>query len=182
MKSLKISFIFSLAVLIIFSGCSKKFEDYSQNSNLPVNVPPSLALRSTLNNLVVFPGGYEDKACQNIASNYTYYGDNKYWTGSAALDYTNSSSNSSTAGYLNTVLAMESEAKAAAGTDNNPYHALGYFLRAFFFVDMTEKVGDLPLYDALQGVDNPAPKYDARKISLNSPCSGWIQPIPCWQT
>jgi len=145
--------ILAIPVLLLTMGCSKKFEEYSQNKNLPLTVPPGLVLRSILNSLVVFPGDYEDKADQFIASNYTYYGDNKYWTGSAVLDYS----------ALKNVIAMEAEAKKAAGTDKNPYHALGFFLRAYFFVDMTEKVGDLPMSEALKGTANPTPKYDSQK-------------------
>ena len=135
------------------SVAKKKFEDYSQNKNLPLQVPPSLLLKSVLNDMHVSPGGDEDKADQFIVSNYTYYGLNQYNTGSASLDY----------GTLRNVVAMETEARRLAGTDDNPYHALGLFFRAFFFVRMSEKVGDLPLTDALQGLNNPAPKYDTQK-------------------
>ncbi len=134
-------------------GCKKKFDDYSQNKNLPLQVPPSLILPTILNDLFVSPGGDEDKADQFIVSNYTYYGLNQYWTGGANLNY----------GSLRNVLAMENEARRLAGTDDNPYHALGLFFRAFFFVNMSEKVGDVPLTEALQGLNNPAPKYDTQK-------------------
>jgi len=144
--------VLAVPAALAMAGCSKKFDQYSQNNNLPQHVPPGLVLRSILNSLVVFPGDWQDKADQFIASNYTYYGDNKYWTGSAALNY----------GDLNNVLSMEAEAKRAAGSDNNPYHALGFFLRAWFFVNMTEKVGDLPMTDALKGTANTAPKYDSQ--------------------
>ena len=153
MKFLKFPIIIILTLAIVATGCSKKFEDYSQNKNLPQQVPPNLVLPTILNDLVVFPGGDEDKADQFIVSNYTYYGLNQYWTGSAPLNY----------GSLRNVLAMESEAKRLAGSDNNPYHALGFFFRAFFFVNMSEKVGDLPMTDALKGLDNPSPKYDTQK-------------------
>ena len=153
MKFSQIPLIIISIFVISAAGCSKKFEDYSQNKNLPQQVPPGLVLKSILNDMVVFPGGDEDKADQFIVSNYTYYGLNQYWTGSANLSY----------GTLRNVLAMESEAKRLAGSDNNPYHALGFFFRAFFFVNMSEKVGDLPMTDALQGLNNPAPKYDAQK-------------------
>jgi len=153
MKSLKFPILFALTALIFSAGCTKKFEDYSQNKNLPLRVPPGVILRSVLNDLVVFPGGDEDKQDQFIASNYTYYGNNEYWTGSANLNY----------GSLRNVLAMEAEARRSAGSDNNPYHALGFFFRAFFFVNMTEKVGDLPMTEALKGLDNIAPKYDTQK-------------------
>ncbi|MHA4810319.1 SusD/RagB family nutrient-binding outer membrane lipoprotein [Flavitalea flava] len=155
MKSLKFLHILSLSILVFASGCSKNFENYSKNGNqpLPGQVPPGTILRSILNDIVVFPGGNEDKQCQYICSNYTYYGTNEYWTGSAKLNYND----------LNNVIAMEAEARRIVGSDNNPYHALGLFLRAFFFVSMSEKVGDLPMKDALQGLTNIAPKYDTQK-------------------
>jgi len=155
MKFSKLPIILALAAIAFVSGCTKKFEQYSQNSNqpLPGKVPPGIVLKAILNDIVVFPGGDADKQCQNICSNYVYYGSNQYWTGSATLDYTD----------LNNMLAMESEAKRLAGSDHNPYHALGLFLRAFFFVDMSEKVGDLPMSEALQGLANITPKYDTQK-------------------
>ncbi len=153
MKSLKFQIILALTALVLATGCSKKFEDYSKNKNLPLQVPPALVLPTILNDMIVYPGGDEDKADQNIVSNYTYYGLNQYWSGSANLNY----------GTLHNVLAMESEARRLAGSDNNPYHALGLFFRAFFFVNMSEKVGDVPMTEALQGLDNPSPKYDLQK-------------------
>ena len=87
MKSLKISILFVAVISIIVSSCKKKFEDYSVNQNLPVQVPPGLVLPTVLNDLIVYPGGDEDKYSQYIVSNYNYYGDNKYWSGSASLNY-----------------------------------------------------------------------------------------------
>lgn len=153
MKLLQIRIISAFAALLFITGCSKKFDDYSQNKNLPLQVPPGLILPTIQNDMIVYPGGDEDKNCQNIVSNYDYYGYNFYWTGSASLNY----------GTLRNVLSMESEARRLAGSDNNPYHALGLFFRAFFFVNMSEKVGDLPMTEALQGLDNPTPKYDSQK-------------------
>ena len=154
MKSISFKIILGLTALVFFTGCKKKFDEYSRNNNLPLTVPPGVVLRSILGDMVVFPGGYEDKADQFIVSNYTYYGDNKYWSGSASLDYAT----------LNNVVSMEGLAnKAYGGSDDNPYHALGLFFRAFFFVNMSEKVGDLPMTEALQGLNNIAPKYDSQK-------------------
>jgi len=80
MKAYKFQTLFALAVLIFATGCSKKFEDYSKNKNLPLQVPPSCILPAILNDMVVYPGGDEDKNCQFIVSNYTYYGLNQYWS------------------------------------------------------------------------------------------------------
>src|SRR5258705_9447720 len=151
MKASKFKIILVFAALAL--GCNKKFEDYAINKNLPIVVPPSLVLPAILNTLIVYPGDNEDKYDQFIVSNYNYYGDNKYWTGGTTLNY----------GTLRDVLAMESEARRLAGSDNNPYHALGLFFRAFFFVNMSEKVGDLPMTEALQGLNNTAPAYDSQK-------------------
>ena len=155
MKFIKLPIIFTLTVVVFTAGCSKKFQDYAQNSNQPVpgKVPPGIVLKTILNDLVEFPGSTADKACQFYCSNYVYYGDNTYWTGSASLNYTD----------LNNTLAMETEARRLAGSDSNPYHALGLFFRAFFFVSMSEKVGDLPMTEALQGLNNTTPKYDTQK-------------------
>jgi hypothetical protein len=154
MKSFNFKIVLTgLLAMLLFGSCKKQFEDNSKNNNLPLSVPPGVVLRSILGNIVVYPGDYEDKASQYIVSNYTYYGDNKYWTGSANLDY----------GTLNNVIAMEDLARKATGSDNNPYHALGLFFRAFFFVNMSEKVGDLPMTEALKGVTNTTPKYDSQK-------------------
>ncbi len=153
MKLFKFPIVTLALITVIVSSCSKKLKDYSQNKNLPLQVPPALILKSILNDMYVSPGGDEDKADQFIVSNYTYYGQNQYNTGSAGLNY----------GTLRNVVAMEAEARRLAGNDNNPYHALGLFFRAFFYVKMTMKVGDLPLTDALQGLDNPAPKYNTQK-------------------
>ncbi len=153
MKHFKLSLLSVLAALVLSTGCSKKFEDYSINKNLPVQVPPSLILPTILNDLVTQPGNSPDQYSQYIVSNYNYYGDNKYWTGSTSLNF----------GTLKNVTAMEAEAKRITGTDVNPYRALGLFFRAFFFVNMTEAVGDLPMTDALKGLGNTAPKYDTQK-------------------
>ena len=153
MKHFKLSLLPVLAALVLSTGCSKKFEDYSINKNLPVQVPPSLILPTILNDLSTQPGNSPDQYSQYIVSNYNYYGDNKYWTGSTSLNF----------GTLRNVTAMEAEAKRITGTDVNPYRALGLFFRAFFFVNMTEAVGDLPMTDALKGLGNTAPKYDTQK-------------------
>jgi len=126
MKSLSYTILLGFGALVLFAGCNKKFDENSKNNNLPLTVPPGVILRGILGDLVVFPGGSEDKAGQYIASNYTYYGDNKYWNGSAGLNY----------GSLRNVVAMENTAAALTKSANNPYHALGLFLRAAFFVDM----------------------------------------------
>ncbi len=59
---------------------------------------------------------------------------------------------------------MEEEAKKAGLAEVNAYSALGKFFRAYFFDQMTKRVGDLPMTEALKGIENIAPKYDSQKV------------------
>ena len=152
MKQHKYFTVVILALLLAASGCQKKFDEYTSNPNLPTSVPAYLLLRQVLNDMPVFPGGDADKFSQYTLSSYTYYGTNEYWTGAANLNY----------GTLRNIAAMEKEASKASG-DNNPYSALAKFLKAYFFIDMTLKVGDLPMNEALKGLENPTPSYDSQK-------------------
>lgn len=152
MKNKNLLSILSLCLLLAAQSCTKKYEEYTTNPNQPVSVPAYLLLRQIENDLVVFPGGDEDKFSQYTLSTYTYYGTNEYWSGSANLQY----------GTLRNVVAMEKEAEKASGPDN-PYSALAKFFKAYIFVNMSLKVGDLPMSEALQGLDNPTPKYDSQK-------------------
>ena len=152
MKKINYYIVLLVAVCIAASGCNKKFDDYTPDPNNPVSVPPYLVLRQVLNDMIVYPGGDADKFCQYVLSSYTYYGTNEYWTGSADLNY----------GSLRNVNAMDKEAKKG-GVDLNPYSALAKFFKAYYFIDMSLKVGDVPMADALQGLENPTPKYDAQK-------------------
>ena len=144
-----------LAVLVLASSCKKSFDTYPQNPNLPASVPAYLLLRQIENNIMVFPGDDEDKFGQYTLSTYTYYGTNEYWTGSADLNYNT----------LQNVLAMEKEAAkvAAKPGDPSPYSALAKFFKAYIFVNMSLKVGDLPMSEALKGLATSKPKYDSQK-------------------
>ena len=141
--------------IIAISSCTKTFEKYTQNPNQPTSVPAYLLLRQIENNLMVFPGGDEEKWSQFTLSTYTYYGTNEYWSGSTSLDYNT----------LQNIVSMEKEAAKASANPNDitPYSALAKFFKAYLFVNMSLKVGDLPMSDALKGLSNPTPKYDSQK-------------------
>jgi hypothetical protein len=169
MKQNKISIIIVLSVLIAISSCSKKFKEDYQNVNLPADVPPALLLRSIEYDMWDAPFNQDERNNQYTCSNYTYYDDNAYWDGTfhsqyAGLNY----------GDVWNVQSMETEAaKAAGGSTTTAYHALGKFFRAFYFYQMTMKVGDLPMTDALQGTTNLTPKYDTQK-DIFIQCLKWL--------
>jgi hypothetical protein len=74
MKNLiKISTMLMVIIAMVFSSCTKQFEDYSLNPNAPISVPPYLILRGVLNGLPVYPNSDEERWSQFTCRNYTYY-------------------------------------------------------------------------------------------------------------
>jgi Starch-binding associating with outer membrane len=153
MKNIKLILVLFIGTSLLLGGCSKKFEEYSKNPNLPVSVPPYLLLRGALNSIPVLPDSDEERWSQYTCRNYTYYGDNRYWTGASSLAYS----------VLNNLNAMEVEAKNRTGNDVNVYSALSKFLKAYIFINMSLRVGDLPMSEALKKLANQKPKYDSQK-------------------
>lgn len=147
---------FALVVLTI-TGCEKPFDELEKDPNRPTSAPASLVLNGVLNDLYSAAGGGawndEQRFNQYYASNYNYYATNEYTWTSTDFYYTT----------LKNVVKMEEEAKRAGLPDVNVYTALGKFLRAYYFDYMAKRVGDLPLMDALQGLNNPTPKYNTQK-------------------
>lgn len=154
---LKNYLLFALTALALtFSGCEKSFDELEADPNRPVNAPASLVLRGILGDMYSVTGspwGSEQRYNQFYASNYDYYATNQYnWTSTGLNFFT-----------LKNVQKMEAEAKTAGAADVNPYSALGKFFRAYFYENMTKRVGDVPLSEALQGQTDLAPKYDSQK-------------------
>lgn len=156
----KKNILIALAVVLLLGGC----QDYNQlvkNPNLPVKSSPSLILTGIMNSMndANAWNGFQGSMCasQFWISSYTYYGTNNYDQG----PFLNTSF-----GYYSTlenVLRMEIEAKNAGAATVNPYSAFASFFRAYYFHLMSQKFGDLPMSQALQGADNKAPVYDSQK-------------------
>ena len=142
-------------VTLMFTACKKKFQDLESDPNLAVKVPAALVLNGIETNMASFqrPWNLEQRWNQFACCNYNYYGNQEYNWGGSTLFYTT----------LKNVVKMEEEAKSGGANDVNPYSALGKFFRAYFFYEMTMRVGDLPLKEALGGVDILTPEYDTQK-------------------
>lgn len=149
MKKIKIYILFTISALAL--GSCHDFNEIGPNNNRPTSVPPSTVLRGVLKDMVEQPWSLEHRQNQFWSCNYDYYGNNKYWT-NATFNYLT----------LKNVVKMEEEA-AVTGDEINPYSALGKFIRAILFVRMTQRVGDIPMNEALQGVDVQEPVYNTQK-------------------
>jgi hypothetical protein len=144
--------IFMMLLAVGLSSC-QKFGDLEKSPNSPGEVPPSLVFTNILYNINYAPWNDEMRWNQFYCSNYAYYDDQEYdWT-TTSFNYT----------HLKNVNQMISEAKRIGLADNNAYSALGKFFKAYFFIDMSMKLGDVPMTDALKSLENTAPKYDAQK-------------------
>ena len=143
--------------LIALSSCEKTFDQLEKDSNRAVQVPASLVLQAVEFNVMNDNGrpfSAEARYNQFYCSNYNYYANNEYNLGQMPNQYTT----------LKNVVKMEEEAKKLGLADVNGYAALGKFFRAYLFDQMSKRVGDLPMTDALKGIDNIAPKYDSQKV------------------
>jgi Starch-binding associating with outer membrane len=150
---MKLKLITAITAIILLAACNRKFDELAVNPNSPESVPASLALNGIEVSINQRPWGLEQRWNQYACCNYNYYGNQEYnWSG-ASLYYTT----------LKNVVKMEEEAIKAGGKPINPYSALGKFFRAYLFYEMTMRVGDLPLKDALKGIEVLAPKYDTQK-------------------
>lgn len=152
--------------MLTLTACEKSFDELEKDPNRAVNAPASLVLKGILNDMydsenspegfagvTYAPWSAEQRYNQFYASNYNYYSTNEYtWTTTKLNFFT-----------LKNVLRMEAEAKRAGAADLNPYAALGKFFRAYFFENMTRRVGDIPMTEALKDQANLTPKYDTQK-------------------
>ncbi len=144
----------AVALVASLSGCSKKFEEYEKNPNQAESVSADLVFRGIASDMSGDgPWSSISRWNQFDCCNYNYYGDQRYdWTG-ASLNYSS----------LENIQKMEEEALKRGAAELNPYTAIGKFQRAFFFYRMTSLVGDLPMNEALKGLENVHPSYDAQK-------------------
>lgn len=145
-------YIFSFLIITLLASCSD-YQLLEQNPNLPTSVPSSIILRNVLSGLNEGAWNGTMRNNQFYCSNYAYYDTNEYNWQSASLQFTS----------LKNVVKLEEEAIKSGAKALNPYSALGKFLRAYSYTNMTLRVGDLPVKDALQGLAVDKPKYDSQK-------------------
>jgi hypothetical protein len=149
---MKITIYIMMVALLITAGC-QDFAELEKNPNVATSVPASLILTSLENAILEEPWSLEHRYNQYWACNYYYYGNQEYsWT-NATLKYD----------ALKDIVKMEEEAKKAGAADVNPYSSLGKFFRARLFVWMSNQLGDIPMKNALKGLEDITPVYDTQK-------------------
>jgi Starch-binding associating with outer membrane len=163
MRQIKNIFILFTGVLLIIS-CNKQIQDKQTNPNNPTSVPPSLILGTVLLDMAGTGsagslGGINSWSSvhawnQYHCQNYDYYGNNIYsWTSGSFDPYL----------ALKNVVQMESEATSRGALAVNPYEAVGRFIRAYYYYNLTSLFGDVPQAQALQSGSNSTPSYTTQQ-------------------
>ncbi|OOQ57175.1 SusD/RagB family nutrient-binding outer membrane lipoprotein [Mucilaginibacter pedocola] len=155
--------ILPLALTLSVIGCKKSFDELTINHNVPTAVPAALLFNGVLNDISEMPDGSKETYAQYYLNNYDYYGNNRYDFGGGDDYYTT----------LKNVVEMEKAAAASGGQAINPYEALGKFFRAYLFGKMSLEMGDIPMTEALNGLNGLQPKYDTQKAVMLQ-CLTWL--------
>jgi hypothetical protein len=164
MKKIFKNVLLPVALLLSVTGCKKNFDELTQNNNVPLNVPASLLFNGVLNNIAELPDGQKEIYAQYYLYNYDYYGNNRYDFGGGDDYYT----------VLKNVQAMEAQAAATGGGAVNPYEALGKFFKAYLFSKMSLEMGDIPMTQALKGLETLEPVYDNQKTVVKQSLD-WLE-------
>jgi hypothetical protein len=156
---IKISNIFLGLVAISFGMTSCQKGDLLSNPNVAAEsstVPASLLLNHITANLMK----EEDPIVSNVwkwnqqtVSNYTYYyGSNAYNWSTTNTTYDN----------IKYCLKMEEQAFNQYKNKTNVYFALSKFFKAYSYIWLTQRVGDIPMSQS-NNIGNLEPKYDIQK-------------------
>jgi hypothetical protein len=158
---------------LLFASCSKTIQDKQSNPNSPSSVPSALILGTVLNDMSGENGnstsgslgginswdvahGWNQYHCQN----YDYYGNNIYaWTDGSLNSAGGSSGPFNSYLVLKNVVQMENAVVGVDAGHANPYEAIGRFVRAYYYYNLTSLMGDVPQTQALLAQANPTPTY-----------------------
>lgn len=176
MKQMKYIFFLLMGAMLVTS-CSKQIAEKVNNPNAPTSVPPNLMLGSVLTAMSGTLGSSSIGALAGVNSwdnvgvwdqyhcqNYNYYGNNIYsWTDNSTHSE-NGISNISNGPFnaylvLKNVVQMEKEVTSRGGSAVNPYEAIGRFIRAYYYYNITSLMGDVPQTQALSAATNSTPTY-----------------------
>jgi hypothetical protein len=165
MKQISYIILFFISGLMAVS-CNKQIQEKQTDPNNPTTVPSSLILGTVLTDIsgtgsagrLSGTGSNEGvnswdgahRWNQYHCSNYDYYDNNIYsWTNGSFNPYL----------VMKNVVQMEQEAISRGTPPLNPYEAVGRFVRAYYYYNLTSMFGDVPQEQALEGVNNQTPAY-----------------------
>ena len=168
MKFNKLAIYILTVVGLSFSAC-QDFDELAVNPNAPTSAPASLVFNGLCNDLNgLYSGAPWDDAsqyAQYFCVNYEYYGNQNYGWTTTAFTY----------GSLYNIQKMEEEAIKNGAKEVNPYAAIGRFMKAYFYTNMSLRLGDVPLNEAVKAQSGVfKPKYDTQKAVFKQSLT-WLE-------
>jgi hypothetical protein len=152
MKTIFYQFLLGFALLM--SGCDDRFTRLQEDPNSPGTAAPIHILHHIIKNSWESPWTYAQRLNQYYVSTYVVYDDQGYLLGEYGMDY----------GSLRNILAMEKEVERVGTEEAEQFLPIAKFFKAFFYVRMTERLGDIPMSEAMKGEEgNFTPEYDTQK-------------------
>jgi hypothetical protein len=156
MKQVKNILLMCVGVALTVS-CNKQIADKRDDPNNPTSVPPGLILGTVLMDM---SGSGSQGALGGVDSwdqvqdwnqyhcqNYNYYGNNIYsWANGSFDPYL----------VMKNVNQMEKEVTVRGGAAVNPYEAIGRFIKAYYYYNLTSMFGDVPQTEALGTTTTPS--------------------------
>ena len=163
MKTKKYKLYSTVVLMFIgltFTACLD-FDELRENPNQPNSVPPSLVFTQlTPGPVNSFAGSYEKPQYHLwIATDNVY-----------PPDFRSGFDGSFNYGDIRNINQMMLEAEKANAPE---YNILGKFFKARIYLEMTRRMGDIPLSESALGEENPQPKYDSQK-SVYVQCLNWL--------
>lgn len=164
--------VLSYVLITIFSSCTKDFEQININPNEPSTAVTSALLTAAQTGLVtqgttigqgtVLTVSYPALYVQQLADKQ-YTETSRYSTTSFnyGIIYATPLDNLQTIIRINTdpVTAVD----AAKNGSNANQLAVARILKAYYFLHITDRFGDIPYFDALKRTENFTPEFDAQK-------------------
>jgi hypothetical protein len=150
-----------IAILALFflgmSSCSK-FEDLNTDPDNTSKVTPQLLATNLILQTMKYPSVGKDFLYKDMFAKYI-----SYMEGATGYQY-----NEIDRTYFSSLVKLSNVQKmieaSEGGVYEDSYRALGHFLRAYAFFNLTLSVGDIPYSDALKGEEGVYnPKYDTQK-------------------
>jgi hypothetical protein len=153
----KYSLILILFVSFFGNSCSK-FEEINTNPDETTQVTPELLATNLILSMMQYPSVGKDFLYKDMLSKYI-----SYMEGATDYQY-NKLGRTSYSDLVNLTNVDKMIEEAKGSVYEGTYTALGHFVRAYTFLNLTLAVGDIPYSDALKGEEGLYnPEYDTQK-------------------
>lgn len=144
----------TLFALLTAGSCDDHFAGLQENPNSPDIAAPINILQNIIQKSWESPWTRTQRLNQYYVSTYVVYDDQNYLLGEYEMDY----------GNLRDISAMEKEVARVGTEEARQFLPIAKFFRAFFYIRMTERLGDIPMSQAVKGEEGIfMPAYDTQQ-------------------